>query len=287
LPLFAFASWSLSFWVLLITELLREVATVAYVLICVVLELKLNQGGSTILHTLMGRGFLALGCKCSLYIKCNLNIFWIVKKILKKCCMYIFTIYAWDKLFHENPTLPVGLGKKDKNSMVKLGFARDFFCLFNSQHYKYRFTTKLSHAYVVCQDVHTKFFFGIFWHFQMYFLNKGSIYTLDQICISRVANENCVKFCMKEVFKCRERRMTRWDEVWIKAQDWVCPCHPKNYPRSTSVKAWGCPKAPSSSSIKISGHLSRHYIFIASYAMCFSWSVFIFAFSFLLFCLLQ
>jgi hypothetical protein len=39
-----------------------------------------------------------------------------------------------------------------------------------------------------------------------------------------------------------------------------------------------------SSSTKISGHLSRHYIFIASYAMCFSWSVFIFTFSF--FCLL-
>jgi hypothetical protein len=38
---------------------------------------------------------------------------------------------------------------------------------------------------------------------------------------------------------------------------------------------------------KISGHLSRHYIFIVSYAMHFSWSVFIFAFSFLLFCLLQ
>jgi hypothetical protein len=34
---------------------------------------------------------------------------------------------------------------------------------------------------------------------------------------------------------------------------------------------------------KISGHLSRHYIFIASYAMCFSWSVFIFSFSFFLF----
>jgi hypothetical protein len=27
------------------------------------------------------------------------------------------------------------------------------------------------------------------------------------------------------------------------------------------------------SSTKISGHLSRHYIFIASYAMCFSWSI--------------
>jgi hypothetical protein len=38
---------------------------------------------------------------------------------------------------------------------------------------------------------------------------------------------------------------------------------------------------------KISGHLSRHYIFIAMYTMHFSWSVFIFAFSFLLFCLLQ
>jgi hypothetical protein len=31
---------------------------------------------------------------------------------------------------------------------------------------------------------------------------------------------------------------------------------------------------------KISGHLSRHYIFIASYTMCFSWSVFIFRFQF-------
>jgi hypothetical protein len=38
---------------------------------------------------------------------------------------------------------------------------------------------------------------------------------------------------------------------------------------------------------KISGHLSRHYIFIASYAMQFSWSALIFAFSFLLCCLLQ
>jgi hypothetical protein len=35
------------------------------------------------------------------------------------------------------------------------------------------------------------------------------------------------------------------------------------------------------------GHLSTHNIFIASYSMCFSWSVFTFAFSFLLFCLLQ
>jgi hypothetical protein len=38
---------------------------------------------------------------------------------------------------------------------------------------------------------------------------------------------------------------------------------------------------------KKSGHLSRHYIFIASYSMRFSWSFFTFAFSFLLFCFLQ
>jgi hypothetical protein len=36
-----------------------------------------------------------------------------------------------------------------------------------------------------------------------------------------------------------------------------------------------------------SGHLSTHYIFIDSYSMRFSWSVFTFAFNFLLFCLLQ
>jgi hypothetical protein len=64
------------------------------------------------------------------------------------------------------------------------------------------------------------------------------------LAYTNVANKNCVKFCVKEVFKCRDRRMMRWDEVWTKAQDWWCPCNPKKYPRSTSVKAWGCPKTP-------------------------------------------
>jgi hypothetical protein len=36
-----------------------------------------------------------------------------------------------------------------------------------------------------------------------------------------------------------------------------------------------------------SGHLSRHYIFIASYSMCFSWSIFTFSFNFLLLFFLQ
>jgi hypothetical protein len=38
---------------------------------------------------------------------------------------------------------------------------------------------------------------------------------------------------------------------------------------------------------KISCHLSTHYIFIASYPKCFSWSIFIFTFNFVLFYLLQ
>jgi hypothetical protein len=64
------------------------------------------------------------------------------------------------------------------------------------------------------------------------------------------------------------------------------PMSPQEISNKYKHQSLGMPKAPSSSSTKISGHLSRHYIFIASYAMCFSLSVFISAFSFLLFCLL-
>jgi hypothetical protein len=31
---------------------------------------------------------------------------------------------------------------------------------------------------------------------------------------------------------------------WTKAQALGCLCHPKKYPRSTSAKAWGCPRHP-------------------------------------------
>jgi hypothetical protein len=57
-------------------------------------------------------------------------------------------------------------------------------------------------------------------------------------------------------------------------------------PRGISVKAWVLPMAPLLHRQKL-GHLSRHYIFIDSYSMHFSWSVFTFAFSFILFCLLK
>jgi hypothetical protein len=85
------------------------------------------------------------------------------------------------------------------------------------------------------------------------------------LAYTNVANENCVKFCMMEVFKCRERRMMWWDEGWTKAQAWGC--HPLLHQQKYQV-------------------IFQDTIFIASYAMCCSWSVFIFVFTFILFCFL-
>jgi hypothetical protein len=65
------------------------------------------------------------------------------------------------------------------------------------------------------------------------------------------------------------------------------PMSPQEISKKYKRQSLGMPHVTPSSSTKILGHLSRHYIFIASYAIYFSWSVFIFAFSFLLFCLLQ
>jgi hypothetical protein len=64
------------------------------------------------------------------------------------------------------------------------------------------------------------------------------------------------------------------------------PMSPQEISKKYKRQSLGMPKAAPSLSTKISGHLSRYYIFIASCAMCFSWSVFIFDFSFILFCLL-
>jgi hypothetical protein len=61
---------------------------------------------------------------------------------------------------------------------------------------------------------------------------------------------------------------------------------PRNIQEVQASKLGYAPKAPLLHWQK-SGHLSTHYIFIASYSMCFSWSMFTFAFSFLFFCLLQ
>jgi hypothetical protein len=61
---------------------------------------------------------------------------------------------------------------------------------------------------------------------------------------------------------------------------------PRNIQELQASKLGGAPEAPLLHRQKL-GHLSTPYIFIASCTMHFSWSVFTFDFSFLLFCLLQ
>jgi hypothetical protein len=61
---------------------------------------------------------------------------------------------------------------------------------------------------------------------------------------------------------------------------------PRNIQEVQASKLEDAPEAPLLHRQK-SGHLSRHYIFISSYSMHFSWSVFTFSLSFVLFCLLQ
>jgi hypothetical protein len=56
---------------------------------------------------------------------------------------------------------------------------------------------------------------------------------------------------------------------------------PKEITNKYKRKIMGMPHGTPSSSTKFLGHLSRHHIFIASYAMCCSWSIFIFYFSFI------
>jgi hypothetical protein len=61
---------------------------------------------------------------------------------------------------------------------------------------------------------------------------------------------------------------------------------PRNIQELQVSKLGDAPEAPLLHRQK-SGHLSTHYIFIDSCTMRFSWSIFTFASSFLLFCLLQ
>jgi hypothetical protein len=61
---------------------------------------------------------------------------------------------------------------------------------------------------------------------------------------------------------------------------------PRNIQEVQASKLGDTPEAPLLHRQK-SGHLSTHYIIIVSCAMHFSWSIFTFAFSFLLFCLLK
>jgi hypothetical protein len=76
----------------------------------------------------------------------------------------------------------------------------------------------------------------------------------------------------------------RWDEELRKAQAWGCPCHPKKYPRGTSVKAWGCPRGTPSSLAKIRSPFNILYFYcFMHYAFFLERLYFCFQFSFVLF----
>jgi hypothetical protein len=73
--------------------------------------------------------------------------------------------------------------------------------------------------------------------------------------------------------------MMRWVEEWTKAQAWGCPCTPRNIQEVQASKLGDAPEEPLLHRQK-SGHLSKHYIFIASCTMRFSWSISCFSFQF-------
>jgi hypothetical protein len=65
------------------------------------------------------------------------------------------------------------------------------------------------------------------------------------------------------------------------------PMHPKKYPRSTSVKAWGCPRG-TPFFIGKNQVIFQNTIFLLLYALCvFLGASVFFVFGFLLLCLLQ
>jgi hypothetical protein len=95
------------------------------------------------------------------------------------------------------------------------------------------------------------------------------VYTLYAVVLSSNLKQkrliHCYAYSRKEIFKCTDWRVMRWVEEWTKAWAWGFPYHPKKYPRSTSVKAWGCPRGTPSSSAKIR---SQDTIFLLLHALC-------------------
>ena len=72
--------------------------------------------------------------------------------------------------------------------------------------------------------------------------------------------------------------MRRWR--MDKSSSLGMPMSPQDISKKYKSQSLGMPKASPSSWTKISGHLSRHYIFIPSFDMCYSWSVSYFFFQF-------
>src|SRR3954464_11342414 len=97
-----------------------------------------------------------------------------------------------------------------------------------------------------------------FWHLS--YLNHIDLI----IFITLILLMNCVEFCMKEVFKCRERRMMPYDEEWTKSQAWGCPLDTPRNIQEVQASNLGDARGTPSSSIK-----STRSFFSALYFYCF------------------
>ena len=100
---------------------------------------------------------------------------------------------------------------------------------------------------------------------------------------TNVANENCVKFCMEWVFKCTREEWSNEmkDGQNLKLED--AHSTPR-YIQEVQASKLGDSQAIPIFINKTSGHFTGHYIFIASYIRCCSWSVSCFCFQFSLAC---
>jgi hypothetical protein len=150
---------------------------------CLVMETKISQ---SILNKKKenGRDFLALGCKCSLYFKCNLNIFWIVKINWKNILHVHLHNQCMSQVVSRKSDSSRGPGKKTKfDGKIRVCTRLFFvFLLTTLQIMIYHKTW----SYVCSLSRCTReIFIRNFSHFQIYFLNKGTICTLDQICLSK------------------------------------------------------------------------------------------------------
>jgi hypothetical protein len=105
---------------------------------------------------------------------------------------------------------------------------------------------------------------------------KGLIY---YYAYANIANRIMWSFVWRKFSSVRIREW--WDEIKngqkLKLGDAYVT--PKNIQDVQASKLWDTPEAPLLHRQK-SSHLSRHYIFIAPYSMCFSWSVSCFRFQF-------
>ena len=95
---------------------------------------------------------------------------------------------------------------------------------------------------------------------------------------TNLSNQLMMSFVWRE-FSSMRREMMKEDSGVPKAQAWGWPRHPQEIFKETQSSKLGDAPVPLLHR-QLSARPSPHYIFIASYVMCFAWSVLLFTFQF-------